>query len=77
MLLEDLLKDRVASLEALFSFLGVDPAVAASLEAKWRMRRQDEYAPMSEETKKRLDEHFRPYNEQLGQWLGRDLTHWG
>lgn len=32
--------------------------------------------PMSAETKARLSQHFRPYNDRLAVWLDKDLSHW-
>jgi len=32
--------------------------------------------PMSEEARQLLSEHFRPYNQRLERWTGRDLSHW-
>lgn len=32
--------------------------------------------PMSDEARAWLSDHFRPYNERLAAWLGRDLSHW-
>ena len=34
------------------------------------------YPPMAAETRERLRETFEPLNQQLGEWLGRDLSHW-
>ncbi len=31
---------------------------------------------MSSETRERLVDHFRPYNDRLSTWLGRDLSDW-
>lgn len=36
----------------------------------------DAYVPMSPETRARLVEIFREENEKLGEFLGRDLSHW-
>jgi hypothetical protein len=32
--------------------------------------------PMSEETRRKLAAHFKPYNERLADYLGRDLSGW-
>ena len=32
--------------------------------------------PMNAELRSELVEYFRPHNEALSQWLGRDLSHW-
>jgi hypothetical protein len=77
LLLEDLKNDRVGTLEAVFRFIGVDPAPASTVEEKWANRQaKSTDEPMRPETRARLAEHFRPYNERLGEWLGRDLSHW-
>ncbi|MBT4529881.1 MAG: hypothetical protein HOC27_01630 [Phycisphaerae bacterium] len=34
------------------------------------------YQPMNPRTKKKLIEHFRPYNARLSTFLHRDLSHW-
>ncbi len=31
---------------------------------------------MSDETRSRLADHFKPLNNQLGDFLERDLSHW-
>lgn len=33
--------------------------------------------PMQQGTREELLRYFRPYNEQLAEYLGRDLSHWG
>jgi Sulfotransferase domain len=35
------------------------------------------YPSISAETRERLATYYRPYNERLEAWLGRDLSHWG
>jgi Sulfotransferase domain len=32
---------------------------------------------MAADTRARLEDFFRPHNERLAAWLGRDLSHWG
>ena len=39
-------------------------------------RRPFQYPPMDPSTRRMLVEHFKPYNEQLGQLIGRDLSFW-
>ncbi len=68
------------------SFLGVDGKAAESIQDVHanRYRRPDEkgkvraasYAPMQPETRAALAEHYRPHNDRLAAWLGRDLSHW-
>lgn len=31
---------------------------------------------MAEETRRMLSDYYRPLNEELAVWLGRDLSHW-
>ena len=86
MLLEDLIADRTASLQALLGFLRVSKRPAETIQEVHanRYRRADDsgkvkpakYVPMQQETREALAEHYRPYNERLATWLGRDLSHW-
>jgi hypothetical protein len=77
MLLEDLKSDRVATLEGAFRFLNVDTAPASETEEKWANRQpQSVESPMQAETRAELAELYRPSNEKLAIWLGRDLSHW-
>ena len=34
------------------------------------------YPPVDPDTRKRLIEHFKPHNDRLAVWLGRDLSAW-
>lgn len=87
MLLEDLIGDRVPTLITLFDFLGIETEQAASIEEQWtnRYRVAEEpggkpkpvaYPPLDPDTRKRLIEHFKPHNDRLAAWLGRDLSVW-
>lgn len=86
MLLDDLIADRTASLRALLGFLRVSKRPAETIQEVHanRYRRPDDsgkvkpakYVPMQEDTRAVLAEHYRPYNERLATWLGRDLSHW-
>lgn len=67
--LDDLIRDPVAAYAQTFAFLGVAPVDLGQLERSNVGR----YAQMSAETRARLTEHFRPHNERLYAWLGRDL----
>lgn len=46
----------------------------------WWIRRTNtvdrEPPPMNEDTRARLEEYFRPYNQRLAEFLGRDLSAW-
>jgi hypothetical protein len=42
----------------------------------WGKRIPYKYAPIDADSKARLVEFYRPWNEQLGEFLGRDLSHW-
>lgn len=87
MLLDDLMGDRVPTLEKVFRFLRVQTKVAAQLEEKWskpvprdKERAQQaaplEYPPLNAETRAELAEHYREPNARLAAWLGRDLSGW-
>ncbi len=88
LLLDDLAADRVAALEALFSFLDVAVEPAKVSRERWGTDqapgndreaepKRSNYPPMAGETHARLAEQFRPYNQRLASWLGRDLAGWG
>ncbi len=87
LLLEDLTEQRVRSLEDLFTFLDIAVEPAATIQPRWanpyRLNlgktkpEPASYPPLSPDTHHRLAEHFRPHNEALAAWLGRDLSHWG
>lgn len=85
MLLDDLASDRVPTLEKLMTFIGVDPSYAARIKEqhtnKYRVGERGNqqvvsYPPMPPETRARLVEHFKPWNDRLAEWLGRDLSAW-
>lgn len=86
MLLDDLGNDRVPTLEKLMDFLGVDPSYASSIKEQWtnkyRVGERDgkqtvvAYPPLPAESRARMVEHFRPWNDRLEQFLGRDLSAW-
>jgi hypothetical protein len=42
----------------------------------WGKRVPYQYPPIDPESKARLVEFFKPWNAQLGEFLGRDLSHW-
>ena len=47
--------------------------------ANWILRknlRAAKKAPMAEDVRERLLDAYRPHNQLLGNWLGRDLSHW-
>lgn len=86
MLLEDLVADRTSALVGLFAFLGLPVEPAGQIQGRtanaYRDRAADVapsptgYPPLSTATRTVLAEHFRPYNDRLSTWLGRDLSHW-
>lgn len=86
MLFDDLKGDRTAALRGLFAFLGIDVEPADSIKEQWKNRYRvktdggkavpTDYPPMEPNTRARLVEHFRPYNDRLAAWLGRDLAAW-
>lgn len=86
-LLEDLIADRVTCLERLFGFLDISTEPASTIKEQWKNRyrigagesesaKPVAYPPMTPETRKRLVEHYQPYNDRLAEWLGRDLSDW-
>ncbi len=85
-MLDDLISDRVATLEAIFEFLSVDLAPASTIEQqhtnKYRVTDADgnkvivDYPTMSAETRQRLVTQFDPWTARLETWLGRDLSAW-
>jgi hypothetical protein len=87
MLLEDLISERVPTLERLLEFLGGDVAPLAEIEEihtnrgrvlneKPARRVVASYPPMEPETQKRLSEQFQASTKRLADWLGRDLSVW-
>ncbi len=87
LLLEDLIERRVRSLEDLFTFLDIAVEPATTIQPRrlnpYRLNvgktkpEPASYPPLSPHTHHRLVEHFRPHNQALATWLGRDLSHWG
>ncbi len=86
-LLDDLIADRAAVLERLFQFLGISVEPASTIKEQWKNRYRIQldgskaatpvvYPPMAPDTRARLVEHYRPYNDRLAGWLGRDLSDW-
>lgn len=85
-LLEDLKTDRVETLRSLFEWLGVRAKRAEEIPEQWTNKAGIEhpgkvyedrpYPPMDPQTRARLVEVFRPYNDRLGDYLGRDLSYW-
>jgi len=43
---------------------------------KSKAKKPVDYPPMAPRTRTRLVEHFRPDNDRLSAWLGRDLSEW-
>lgn len=87
MLLDDLGNDRIPTLEALMDFLEVDPSYATSIKEQWTNKyrvaekpggeqKVVAYPPLPPETRARMVEHFKPWNDRLAEWLGRDLSAW-
>ena len=86
MLLDDLAGDRVPALARLMEFLGIDPSYASSIKEqhtnKYRVGERGgeqvvvSYPPLATETRARMVEHFRPWNDRLERFLGRDLSAW-
>ena len=86
MLLDDLAGNRIPTLEALMNFLEIDASYATSIKEQWtnkyRVKEQDgkqkvvAYPPLPSETRARMVEHFKPWNDRLEEFLGRDLSAW-
>lgn len=85
--LDELIDDTQGTLERLFSFLGVEPD-----QASWILNKQQEnrasrgaapqenrakpYPPIEPVTRANLVEYFRPFNDRLEAWMGRNLSAW-
>jgi hypothetical protein len=86
MLLDDLVRDREATLRELLTFLDVDPSPASTLEVRkrnsYRVTTAEgttaavDYTPMSEQTRAELTDHFAASNQRLAEILERDLGDW-
>lgn len=87
MLLDDLTADRVPTLEKLLDFIAVDTEPAATIEEKWTnkyrvadtpggKKKAVAYPPMPNAIRSHLVDRFKPWNERLGTYLGRDLSAW-
>lgn len=85
MLLDDLVSDRVPTLERLLTFLDIDPAAAEGMKVKKHNRFRagtaadapdDAYPPMAPETRARLAEVYAESNARLAELLGRELPGW-
>ncbi len=87
--LDDLIEDRQAALEGVLGFIGVSPGRAGAIIDRIEAERGDDgdgeteyrantntYPPMDHATGVRLVEHFRPFNDRLAAWMGRDLSAW-
>jgi hypothetical protein len=58
------------SFNAVLDFLGLPRCATVALEQRNARPR----AAMQETVRKELQEHFRPYDERLARWLGRELS---
>jgi hypothetical protein len=71
-------------LRRLFHRLGLKPILTAVSRSRLgdaiRRRRRKAggpaYEPMREETRARLAAHYKPFNDRLAAFAGRDLSHW-
>ncbi len=66
---EDLLVKRGATLNKIFNFLELS---SFEIERKTEMN-VGKYKPMKIETRKKLNEYFKPFNEELIEFLGMDF----
>lgn len=66
----------------LYNWFFNHPATQRFLPAKskrlvfWGKQRRFQYPPMDQATKQRLIQFFAPWNRELANFLGRDLSHW-
>jgi hypothetical protein len=67
--LETLAADPQAELDAVHAFLGLSAHRPDSLRARFAF----DYDPLPPETRRRLDDYFRPHNERLYELLGTDF----
>ena len=52
------------------------PLLRRNLRALNTMLLSRERPKLKEETRRRLEEFFMPYNQELAELLGQDLSHW-
>lgn len=82
MVFEEFLAGPQAAMREAFDFLGVDSAVADSVELEHRKssrgarKAKRGYPPMASATREQLRAHFAPHNAALEDWLGREVTAW-
>ncbi len=86
--LDDLSQDRLKAFTGVCTFLGLSTEGAPVAIERWEGSREAQdnrpdkrenaysYPPISRDTRARLVEEFRPYNDALAQWAGRDLSAW-
>jgi hypothetical protein len=85
--LDDMIRDREGALSGVLEFIGVSPDLAHDVITRFEELRTDDagdervenantYPDMAPETGARLVEEFRPYNDRLAAWMGRDLSAW-
>jgi hypothetical protein len=67
---EDLFADPAAILEQTLDFLGLPPMQSAG----YGRRNEGSYPEMNPATRERLANYFRPHNERLYEYLGRDFS---
>ena len=72
---DDLVADQAGALEGIAGFLGLASPLAP-LERSNESRRQVLPAVVGRRLQRRVVEEFRADNAALGEWLGRDLSHW-
>jgi hypothetical protein len=83
LIFEEFIKAPRDSMRGVFDFLGIDSAVADTVELEHRKssrggrKAKQGYPPMSPETRARLREDFAPHHADLQAWLGREVTAWG
>ncbi|WP_110208412.1 sulfotransferase family protein [Nocardioides daejeonensis] len=85
-LLEDLVAERVPTLEQVFTYVGVDASWAEKIPAvhtnKYRVEQSDgstvaaAYPPLNQQTRARIVTELAPETRRLEAWLHRDLSAW-
>lgn len=66
----------------IYNFLFSNPAISAKLPkrfkviSRWGKRKPYKYDKMKPETRKRLVEFYKPWNDELAKFLGTDLSSW-
>lgn len=81
--LEELVKRPQDVMRGVYTFIGVDPSFADSVQLEHRLQTRTplekngrRYPEMLENTREHLRDYFAPRNMDLEDWLGRSVTCW-